>query len=603
MKFSKSLLDEIREKIEISDVVGKRVALQKRGKEYIGLSPFQNEKTPSFTVNDEKKFYHCFSTNKHGDIFTFLVEVEGFTFPQAVEKLADQAGVELRTLTKEEERRVSLRKRLYDVTEKANDYFIENLKSDNRALKYLKNRGINNDIISFYNIGYAKNDFSSLLNHLTEKHFSNEEVFLSGLIIKNEKNKGKYYDRYRDRIIFPIRDSYGRIAGFGGRVLNNENIPKYMNSPETDIFHKGSLLYNYSNLKASSTNENLIVVEGYMDAISLCSKGITNVVAPLGTATTEKQLNLIWSASDSPIICFDGDEAGKKAAKRIIQLGISNLGAGKTIKFINLNDNLDPDDYIMDRGVEEFRNLIKNAIPLNKQIWNNLFEDSDLSSPEGRANLEKELRSILRLIKDKDIRKHYGLFFKESLDKAFNYNISMKSLKKNYSKSSDLDKLKIIKSKVASGERIPSGLESLLVAGVLIYPEIIDMHYESIENLIINHKRLNKIRDDIIAHVSLEKDINVEKTKDFINNNYSIILENDLKFSKKYWSNYKNSNIQSISTIWFEIYNDDHHIKSLDNEIVNFDKNILDDKDENRLLSILEQKDIQLKKITEKYGQ
>ena len=603
MKFSKSLLDEIREKIEISDVVGKRVALQKRGKEYIGLSPFQNEKTPSFTVNDEKKFYHCFSTNKHGDIFTFLVEVEGFTFPQAVEKLADQAGVELRTLTKEEERRVSLRKRLYDVTEKANDYFIENLKSDNRALKYLKNRGINNDIISFYNIGYAKNDFSSLLNHLTEKNFSNEEIFLSGLVIENEKNKGKYYDRYRDRIIFPIRDSYGRIAGFGGRVLNNENIPKYMNSPETDIFHKGSLLYNYSNLKTSLKNENLIVVEGYMDAISLCSKGITNVVAPLGTATTEKQLNLIWSASDSPIICFDGDEAGKKAAKRIIQLGISNLGAGKTIKFINLNDNLDPDDYIMDRGVEEFKNLIKNATPLNKQIWNNLFEDSDLSNPEGRASLEKELRSILRLIKDKDIRKHYGLFFKESLDKTFNYNISMKSLKKNYSKSSDLDKLKIIKSKVASGERIPSGLESLLVAGVLIYPEIIDMHYESIENLIINHKILNKIRDDVIAHVSLEKDINVEKTKDFINNNYSIILENDLKFSKKYWSNYKNSNIQSISTIWFEIYNDDHHIKSLDNEIVNFDKNILDDKDENRLLSILEQKDIQLKKITEKYGE
>ena len=603
MKFSKSLLDEIREKIEISDVVGKKVTLQKRGKEYIGLSPFQNEKTPSFTVNNEKKFYHCFSTNKHGDIFTFLVEVEGFTFPQAVEKLADEAGVELRTLTKEEEKRASLRKKLYVVTEKANDYFIENLKSDNRALKYLKNRGINDDIITFYNIGYAKNDFSSLLNYLTEKGFTNEEIFLSGLIIENEKNKGKYYDRYRDRIIFPIRDSYGRIAGFGGRVLNNENIPKYMNSPETDIFHKGSLLYNYSNLKVSSANENLIVVEGYMDAISLCAKGITNVVAPLGTATTERQLNLIWSISDSPIICFDGDEAGKKAAKRIIQLGISNLGAGKTIRFINLNDNLDPDDYIRDKGEEEFSNLIKNATPLNKQIWNNIFEDSDLSNPEGRANLEKDLRDILRKIKDKDIKKHYGLFFKESLDKVFNYNNPSKSFRKNYSKSYNFDKLKIIKSKVASGERIPSGLESLLVSGVLIYPEIIDMHYESIENLIINHKKLNKIRDDLITHVSLEKDINIEKTKDFINNNYSIILENDLKFSKKYWSNYKNSNIQSISTIWFEIYNDDHHIKSLDNEIVNFDKNILDDKDEDRLLSILEQKDIQQKKITDKYGQ
>ena len=603
MKFSKSLLDEIRDKIVISDVVGKRVALKKRGKEYIGLSPFQNEKTPSFTVNNEKQFYHCFSTNKHGDIFTFLVEVEGLTFPQAVEKLADQAGVEVRTLTKEEEKRVSLRKKLYSVTEKANDYFIENLKSDNRALKYLKDRGINSDIISFYNIGYSKNDFSSLLSYLIEKGFSNEEIFLAGLVIENEKNKGKYYDRYRDRIIFPIRDSYGRIAGFGGRVLNNENIPKYMNSPETDIFHKGSLLYNYSNLKVSSASENLIVVEGYMDAISLCSKGITNVVAPLGTAITEKQLNLIWSISDAPIICFDGDDAGKKAAKRLIQLGISNLGVGKTIRFINLNENVDPDDFIRDKGVEEFDDLIKNATPLNKQIWNNLFEDSDLSSPEGRANLEKELRDILRKIKDKDIRKHYGLFFKESLDKTFNYNNSSKVFRKNYYRSDDLDKLKIMKSKVASGERIPSGLESLLVSGVLIYPEIIDMHYESIENLIIHHKKLNKIRDDLITHVSLEKNINIKKTKEFINYNYSNILENDLKFSKKYWSNYKNSNIQSISTIWFEIYNDDHHIKSLDNEIVNFDKNILDDKDESRLLGILEQKDIQLKKITEKYGQ
>jgi len=603
MKFSKSLLDEIRDKIEISDVVGKRVVLQKRGKEYIGLSPFQNEKTPSFTVNNEKQFYHCFSTNKHGDIFTFLVEVEGLTFPQAVEKLADQAGVEVRTLTKEEEKRVSLRKKLYSVTEKANDYFIENLKSDNRALKYLKDRGINSDTINFYNIGYSKNDFSSLLSYLTEKGFSNEEIFLAGLVIENEKNKGKYYDRYRDRIIFPIRDSYGRIAGFGGRVLNNENIPKYMNSPETDIFHKGSLLYNYSNLKVSSASENLIVVEGYMDAISLCSKGITNVVAPLGTAITEKQLNLIWSISDAPIICFDGDDAGKKAAKRLIQLGISNLGVGKTIRFINLNENVDPDDFIRDKGVEEFDDLIKNATPLNKQIWNNLFEDSDLSSPEGRANLEKELRDILRKIKDKDIRKHYGLFFKESLDKTFNYNNSSKVFRKNYYRSDDLDKLKIMKSKVASGERIPSGLESLLVSGVLIYPEIIDMHYESIENLIIHHKKLNKIRDDLITHVSLEKNINIKKTKEFINYNYSNILENDLKFSKKYWSNYKNSNIQSISTIWFEIYNDDHHIKSLDNEIVNFDKNILDDKDESRLLGILEQKDIQLKKITEKYGQ
>ena len=250
MKFSKSLLDEIRDKIEISDVVGKRVALQKRGKEYVGLSPFQNEKTPSFTVNNEKQFYHCFSSNKHGDIFTFLVEVEGFSFPQAVEKLADQAGVEIRTLSKEEEKRVAIKKKLYSITEKAKDFFINNLNSNNRALNYLKNRGIDKKTIKTYEIGYALNDFSSLQKYLLNQGVSDEEMVLAGLVIESDKKKGNLYDRYRDRIIFPINDNYGRIAGFGGRVLNNEDIPKYMNSPETDIFHKGSLLYNYSNIKS-----------------------------------------------------------------------------------------------------------------------------------------------------------------------------------------------------------------------------------------------------------------------------------------------------------------------------------------------------------------
>ena len=226
MKFSKSLLDEIRDKIEISDVVGKRVALQKRGKEYIGLSPFQNEKTPSFTVNDEKQFYHCFSSNKHGDIFTFLVEVEGFSFPQAVEKLADQAGVEIRTLSKEEEKRAEIKKKLYSVTERAKDFFITNLNSNNRALNYLKNRGIDKKIIETYEIGYALNDFSSLQKYLSSKGISNEEMVLAGLVIESNKKQGNFYDRYRDRIIFPINDNYGRVAGFGGRVLNDEDMPK-----------------------------------------------------------------------------------------------------------------------------------------------------------------------------------------------------------------------------------------------------------------------------------------------------------------------------------------------------------------------------------------
>ena len=604
MKFSKSLLDEIRDKIEISDVVGKRVELQKRGKEYVGLSPFQNEKTPSFTVNNEKQFYHCFSSNKHGDIFTFLVEVEGFSFPQAVEKLADQAGVEIRTLSKEEEKRVIIKKKLYFVTEKAKEFFINNLNSNNRALNYLKKRAIDKKTIKTYEIGYALNDFSSLQTYLSNQGVSDEEMVLAGLVIESDKKKGSFYDRYRDRIIFPINDNYGRIAGFGGRVLNNEDIPKYMNSPETDIFHKGSLLYNYSNIKSPVNNNNdLIVVEGYMDAISLCSKNIINVVAPLGTAITERQLKLIWSISDSPIICFDGDDAGKKASKRLIDIAIPNLMPGKTIRFINLSDGIDPDDFIKQNGVNGFKKLIENSIPLNKQIWNNTFIDSDTSNPEGRANLESQLRSILKKINDRGIKKHYGLFFKESLEKSFiTKNLAQKPDRFNRY-FNDLDKLKIAGSKVGSGEIIPSGLESLLVSGILTFPFLLEKYYENFELLIIDHKKLNEVRNKLIAFIDVEKPIDSEIIEEFITNNFKGFIDNDLKFSKKYWSNFKNSTIESISTTWLEIFNDDQHIKSLDIEIGNFDKNIVDDEHEKRLLSILEQKDNELKKITEKYGQ
>ena len=604
MKFSKNLLDDIKSKIEISDIVGKRVVLQKRGKEFVGLSPFQNEKTPSFTVNNEKQFYHCFSSNKHGDIFTFLVEVEGLSFPQAVEQLAEQAGVEIRTLTKDEEKKIDGRKKLNSIMEMANVFFMNNLLSDNRALKYLSNRGIKKDIILEYQIGYAIDSFSSLNDYLLGKGLSNDDILLTGLIIKSDKKKNSFYDRYRDRIIFPITNTYGKIVGFGGRVINEDNKPKYMNSPETEIFHKGNLLYNYSNIKSPNKEiKNLVVVEGYMDAISLCSKGFKNVVAPLGTAMTERQLNLIWSLVDSPIICFDGDKAGKNAAERVIELAVPNLKPGKNIRFINLNDGLDPDDYVNKNGIKSFFSLAEDSTPLNEQIWKNYFKRADVSTPEGKANLEKELRSILMQINDKNIRKHYGLYFKESMNSVFYDNKSSPIRHDKKNKLNTFDKIKIKDSKVGSGETIPSGLETLLVSGILIYPEILENNIENFESSVIDHKLLSQIRDEIIDFLSKGITYNLVEIKSFIDRNYSEILIKELKFSKKYWSNYKNSTIETISSIWVEIFEDDQHIKSLDIEINNFDKNVKSDSNEKRLISILEKKDIELKKITEKYGQ
>ena len=603
MKFSKSLLDEIKSKIEISDIVGKRIALQKRGKEFIGLSPFQNEKTPSFTVNNEKQFYHCFSTNKHGDVFTFLVDVEGLSFPQAVEQLAEYAGVELRALTKKEEQKIINRKKLLSIMEIAGKYFIENLRNDNRPISYLNERGIGKNIIDEYHIGYAKKDFSSLNLYLSNKGFSNEDILGAGLIIESIKKRKTYYDRYRDRIIFPITNSHGKIVGFGGRVLNTEDKPKYMNSPETEIFHKGDILFNFSNIKSTTSKiDNLVIVEGYMDAISLCSFGFKNVVAPLGTAMTEKQINLAWNLTDSPIICFDGDKAGKKASERVMDLVISKLKPGKNIRFINLDDGLDPDDYVKKYGIKSFEELIKNSTQLNYQIWNNYLINSNISTPEGKADFERKLRDLLKVIKDKNIKKHYGIFFKNSLQKLF-YSDNDFSIPNNKKNTNAIDKLEIKNSKVGSGQSIPAGLEALLISGVLIFPEIIEINIENLESLIIENKFLKQIRDKIIDSISLEESFNLENIKRIIEENYSDNLKKELKFSKKYWSNYKNSTIETISSIWLEIFEDDQHIKSLEIEINNFDKNIKDDENEKRLITILEKKDFELRKITEKYGQ
>ena len=603
MKFSKSLLDEIKSKIEISDIVGKRVALQKRGKEFIGLSPFQNEKTPSFTVNNEKQFYHCFSTNKHGDVFTFLVDVEGLSFPQAVEQLAEYAGVELRALTKQEEQKIINRKKLLSIMEIAGKYFIQNLRNDNRPISYLNERGIGKNIIDEYHIGYAKKDFSSLNLYLSNKGFSNEDILGAGLIIESIKKRKTYYDRYRDRIIFPITNSHGKIVGFGGRVLNTEDKPKYMNSPETEIFHKGDILFNFSNIKSTTSKiDNLVIVEGYMDAISLCSFGFKNVVAPLGTAMTEKQINLAWNLTDSPIICFDGDKAGKKASERVMDLVISKLKPGKNIRFINLDDGLDPDDYVKKYGIKSFEELIKNSTQLNYQIWNNYLINSNISTPEGKADFERKLRDLLKVIKDKNIKKHYGIFFKNSLQKLF-YSDNDFSIPNNKKNTNAIDKLEIKNSKVGSGQSIPAGLEALLISGVLIFPEIIEINIENLESLIIENKFLKQIRDKIIDSISLEESFNLENIKRIIEENYSDNLKKELKFSKKYWSNYKNSTIETISSIWLEIFEDDQHIKSLEIEINNFDKNIKDDENEKRLITILEKKDFELRKITEKYGQ
>ena len=610
MKFSIETLNEIKDKISVSQVVEKTVQLKKRGKEFVGLSPFTKERTPSFTVNDEKQFYHCFSTNKHGDIFTFLVEVGGLSFPEAVEKLADEAGVQLRTFSPAEEEKINKSKKIFEALEISKSFFSSQIFDDNNslALKYIRERGLDDKIINSYEIGYAPQG-NKLEKFLLSKGVSHEIMTLAGMTIKDEKKKDNFYDRFRNRIIFPIRDIRNRVVGFGGRVINSNDQPKYLNSPETPVFHKGSLLYNFSKIRPNlKNNDNLIVVEGYMDVVSLASKGFQNAVAPLGTAITETQLNILWKDSDSPIICFDGDKAGKQASFRATEIALKLLKPNKTLRFINLPDNLDPDDYIKNFGLESFNKFVDNASPLQSIIWDLCLQESNIDTPEGKAGFESMLRAKLNLIGDKSIKKHYGLLFKDMLDQFFYIKKTDRKISKfdNSGKYTGKYKnsLKIKNSILGSGGQLPSDLEALVISGVLIFPELVKKHYEILESFNIENLRLVDIRDNVLAFVKKDySELDIDLLKEFVQKEYQTFFEKDLRFANIFWQKKEGNNFDKISETWLEILRDDQHIKSLNNDIETSKDEIKNEEDEKRFIDLINNKDQAIKLITEKYGE
>ena len=610
MKFSIETLNEIKDKISVSQVVEKTVQLKKRGKEFVGLSPFTKERTPSFTVNDEKQFYHCFSTNKHGDIFTFLVEVGGLSFPEAVEKLADEAGVQLRTFSPAEEEKINKSKKIFEALEISKSFFSSQIFDDNNslALKYIRERGLDDKIINSYEIGYAPQG-NKLEKFLLSKGVSHEIMTLAGMTIKDEKKKDNFYDRFRNRIIFPIRDIRNRVVGFGGRVINSNDQPKYLNSPETPVFHKGSLLYNFSKIRPNlKNNDNLIVVEGYMDVVSLASKGFQNAVAPLGTAITETQLNILWKDSDSPIICFDGDKAGKQASFRATEIALKLLKPNKTLRFINLPDNLDPDDYIKNFGLESFNKFVDNASPMQSIVWDLCLQESNMDTPEGKAGFESMLRAKLNLIADKSIKKHYGLLFKDMLDQFFYIKKTERKISKfdNSVKYTGKYKnsLKIKNSILGSGGQLPSDLEALVISGILIFPELIKKHYEILESFNIENLRLGDIRDNVLAFVKKDySELDIDLLKEFVQKKYQTFFEKDLRFANIFWQKKEGNNFDKISETWLEILRDDQHIKSLNHDIETSKDEIKNEEDEKRFIDLINNKDQAIKLITEKYGE
>jgi len=409
MKYPDSLLDEIRARLPISAVVGRRVKLKKQGREWRGLSPFNAEKTPSFYVNDQKQFYHCFSSGKHGDIFRFLTETEGLSFPESVERLAAEAGVTLPKMTQEDVVKEKVRATLHDVLELATQFFESRLQAREGAgaRGYLADRALTPAIQAEFRLGYAPNEKFALRDHLAGKGVDRDAMIAAGLLIHGEDIQVPY-DRFRDRVMFPIHDSRGRVIAFGGRAMEKEAQAKYLNSPETELFHKGWCLYNHHKARAAAHQKGTVIaVEGYVDVIMMSVGGFTNAVAPLGTALTEDQLKLLWQMSEEPVLCFDGDKAGRKAAWRAIDVALPHIAPGKTLKFALLPEGQDPDELIRSAGPSAMTEVLKGALPLSDVLWSRETETGDFSTPERRAALEKRMAEALAPIRDEAVRKHY----------------------------------------------------------------------------------------------------------------------------------------------------------------------------------------------------
>jgi DNA primase len=412
MRFPPHILDEIRARLPVSSVVGRRVQLKKAGREWKGLSPFKAERTPSFFVNDQKGFYKCFASGEHGDIFTFVMKTEGLEFVEAVERLAADAGVMLPKPEPRSQRdveQVDERARMLALVEASAKFFEAQLavSAGQEARRYVERRGLTRETIKRFRLGFAPAGREILKAHLAKEGFSVKEMAMSGMVIAGE-DISVPYDRFRNRVMFPIEDLKGKVIAFGGRALDPDAPAKYLNSPETPLFHKGNQLYNIHRARpVAFETSRIVVVEGYMDVVALDQAGFQAAVAPLGTALTEAQVQLLWRVAPEPILCFDGDGAGQRAAFRAVDTILPMLKPGISAQFAFLPDGLDPDDLVRAQGPTAFQAILARTKALFDVMWERELASQPLSTPEQRAAMEQKLKALVGKIADGTVRSHY----------------------------------------------------------------------------------------------------------------------------------------------------------------------------------------------------
>ena len=580
MKYPKEYLDEIKLRLKVSQVVGKSVQLKKRGKEFIGLSPFKNEKSPSFTINDEKEFYHCFSTGEHGNIFDFLMKTKSIGFGEAVRTLATEAGMQPYRFSNFDKKKDLRFQNYKNIFKDYSDFFHKQIFEENNkeVSAYLSNRRLNKNIIEEFNLGYVpwKNSFyEELLKKYTE-----EDISLTGLYYKNDKT-GKYVDRFNSRIIFPVNNIVGDTIAFGGRIIRESKFAKYINSPETEFYKKGNMLFNLDKAKNSrAETDEVIIVEGYMDVVSVYSSGIKNVIANSGTALTERQINLVWKFFTNPIICLDGDASGQKAALRIAEKLFPFINEENKIYFSVIPEGKDPDDYIKQNGKDGLLNLLKDKQIIQSYIWNYHLNKIDQNNPFEISKFEKEIKKLSYSIQDETLKKYVLEDFLEKIKKLTpiqtfkkNYNYTkynqnndyqiLKETKLLYQKQKDLSKTQI--------------LELSILFIILNYFEITLKKIEELSEIHFFSDKNEKLKNSII-------DTLTEKSnKDFIqkklNSEYKDLSE-EIKENSNILITTKDKSDQDIVDLLSELINDFKEQSNL-KKIEYLEKKLINNLDEN----------------------
>ena len=513
MKYPKEYLDEIKLRLKVSQVVGKSVQLKKRGKEFVGLSPFKNEKSPSFTVSDEKEFYHCFSTGEHGNIFDFLMKTKSLGFGEAVKALAAEAGMpqyKFSTMDTEKEKRFNIYRNIF---KNYTEFFHQQLfkSENNQALSYLNKRGLNQNIIKEFNLGYVpwKNNFYEKL--LTK--FSETEITLSGLYYKNEKTN-RFVDRFNSRIIFPINNLTGETIAFGGRIIRDSQLAKYINSPETEFYKKGRTVFNLDRAKAlrSETNET-IIVEGYMDVVSLYAAGVKNTISNSGTALTDTQIELIWKFFSSPSICLDGDQSGQSAALRIAEKLLSLINENNKIYFSIMPKGEDPDDFIKKNGKEKFIEFLKSKKIIQSYIWDTYLLEVSINNPFEVSKFEKKIKNLCYNIKDETLKKYileYFLNKLKDLTPIQNFKkVFTPYVKKKFNVLNETKKLHREQSSFSKAEIKEQSILYIL----LNHLDSVKNKIEDLLKIIFSNEHNEELKKEIINQFKTNKTYEIDKSK------------------------------------------------------------------------------------------